>query len=88
MNLSTEDRVRMLENRCRKQEIALETAHTFQTALLRILKRRFPGIAAEMLAEVEKLGNEAKAERLMDEALAADALVNQLKQEFSLPAND
>lgn len=88
MNDMLERRLRQLENRYRKLEIDTLVTQQFQIAMMRLLHRRWPGVMAEVEQIAEMMRDAAKAAGLADQEGALNSLINQLDQDFGLPAND
>lgn len=83
-----ERRLSQLENRCRKLEIEARVTQEFQIAMMRLLYRRWRSAMTEVEEIAEQMRDAAKAAGLAEDERALDSLINQLDQEFGLPAND
>lgn len=79
---------RMLEQRLRQLQAEVRFMQNFQIAMLRFLHLRWPSALDEMEQISQQLSEQARAEGLLDDARALDALIDQLDQNFGLPAND
>lgn len=87
---TSEDRIRMLENRCRKLEAEL-AVHRYSTlGLLRALDVLRPGAAEIALEFATKQSEAAIAGALAVDGAShlLDALIDEFEQQLGLPAND
>jgi len=88
MGPSLEDRVRMFENRLSQLEARIDAQRHLVRAHLRIVETRLPGTMEEAFEQARRqMGGEA-AEEIAGAELFLEALINEIDQQFSLPAND
>lgn len=69
-------------------EFNLDVQLWLNVTLLRLLERRGLASTEEAMELAQKLGEQARAVGRMDDAMRIDSLINQLEQQFGLPAND
>ena len=78
-----------MEKNCLRQlQSEVRFLLNFQIAMAQLLRRRWPQAIDEMAEIASHLAEQARAEGALDDALQFDALINQLDQNFGLPAND